>query len=82
MKGTIMSFWNLTVTAANLAVALASMLNVFKGPAQFFFYAGLAFLAAVALALIARGYKVVDYFQRSAPVASPAAGGGSPLKGA
>lgn len=75
MKGTIMSFWNLTVTAANLAVALASALNVFKGPAQFFFYAGLALLAALALALIARGYKVVDYFQRSAPVASPAAGG-------
>lgn len=75
MKGTIMSFWNLTVTAANLAVALASALNVFTGPAQFFFYAGLAFLAALALVWIARGYKVVDYFQRSAPVASPAGGG-------
>lgn len=78
MKGTIMSFWNLTVTAANLAVALASALNVFTGPAQFFFYAGLALLAALALALIARGYKVVDYFQRSAPVAVPAGGDNAP----
>jgi POT family proton-dependent oligopeptide transporter len=68
MKGTIMSFWNLTVTAANLAVALASALNVFRGAAQFFFYAGLALLAAVALGLIARSYKMVDYFQRSAPL--------------
>jgi POT family proton-dependent oligopeptide transporter len=80
MKGTIMSFWNLTVTAANLAVALASALNVFKGPAQFFFYAGLALLAAVVLALIARGYKVMDYFQRAAPVPAPAAGESSPSK--
>lgn len=69
MKGTIMSLWNLTSTAANLAVALASALNVFKeGPMLFFFYAGLALLAAVAMWFIARGYKVVDYFQRSAPV--------------
>jgi proton-dependent oligopeptide transporter, POT family len=68
MKGTIMSFWNLTSTAANLAVAVASALNVFTGAAQFFFYAGLAFLAAFALGLIARGYKVVDYFQKSAPL--------------
>jgi POT family proton-dependent oligopeptide transporter len=78
MKGTIMSFWNLTSTAANLAVALASALNVFRGPGQFFFYAGLALVAALALALIARGYKVVDYFQRAAPVAVPAGGGPSP----
>jgi POT family proton-dependent oligopeptide transporter len=80
MKGTIMSFWNLTVTAANLAVALASALNVFKGPAQFFFYAGLALLAALALVFIARGYKVVDYFQRSAPVPAPGGAEASPSK--
>jgi POT family proton-dependent oligopeptide transporter len=80
MKGTIMSFWNLTVTAANLAVALASKLNVFTGPAQFFFYAGLALLAALALVFIARGYKVVDYFQRSAPVPTPGDAEASPSK--
>jgi POT family proton-dependent oligopeptide transporter len=69
MKGTIMSFWNLTVTAANLAVAVASWLNVFKGSAEFFFYAGLALLAAIALFFIGRRYKVVDYYQ---PAATPA----------
>ncbi len=69
MKGTIMSLWNLTVTAANLAVALASALNVFTGSAQFFFYAALALLAGVLLAFIARGYKVVDYYQKALPAA-------------
>lgn len=67
MKGTIMSLWNLTVTAANLAVALASALNVFKGSAQFFFYGSLALLAGIALGFIARRYKVVDYYQKAAP---------------
>jgi len=66
MKGTIMSFWNLTVTAANLAVAVASALNVFRGSAQFFFYAGLALAAALALGLLARGYRTVDYYQKAA----------------
>ncbi|HSN98912.1 MAG TPA: POT family MFS transporter, partial [Candidatus Nanopelagicales bacterium] len=61
MKGTIMSLWSLTVTAANLAVALAAWLNVFTGSAQFFFYAALALCAGVALGFIARTYKVVDY---------------------
>jgi POT family proton-dependent oligopeptide transporter len=63
MKGTIMSFWNLTVTAANLAVAIASALNVFTGTALFFYYAAMAMVAAVALGLIARRYTVVDYYQ-------------------
>ncbi len=63
MKGTLMSFWNLTVTAANLAVALAAALNVFTGSAQFFFYATMAACAAVALGLIARSYKMVDYYR-------------------
>ena len=66
MKGTIMSVWLLTSTAANLAVALAARLNVFTGSAQFFYYAGMAGVAAVALALISRSYKVVDYFQKQA----------------
>lgn len=74
MKSTIMSFWNLTVTAANLAVALASALNVFTGPAQFFFYAAMALAAAVALGFIARGYKVMDYYQKVAPAVPPAEG--------
>jgi POT family proton-dependent oligopeptide transporter len=65
MKGTIMSFWNLNVTAGNLAVALASSLNVFKGSAQFFFYAGMALAAAVLLAVLCKRYKVVDYYRKA-----------------
>ncbi|AKT43244.1 POT family MFS transporter [Chondromyces crocatus] len=66
MKGTVMSFWSLTVTAANLAVALAAYLNVFTGSAQFFFYAGMALVAGIVLGLIAKNYKVVDYYQPKA----------------
>jgi proton-dependent oligopeptide transporter, POT family len=62
MKGTLMAFWNLTVTAGNLAVALASAINIFTGVALFFFYAGMALLAAVALGFIARSYKPVDQY--------------------
>jgi proton-dependent oligopeptide transporter, POT family len=65
MKGTIMSFWNLNVTAGNLAVALASALNVFKGSAQFFFYAGMALAAAVLLGVLCKRYKVVDYYRKA-----------------
>ena len=64
MKGTIMSLWNLTVTAANLTVALASALNVFTGSAQFFFYAGMALCAAVALGLVARRYRSHEWYQK------------------
>lgn len=63
MKGTLMSLWNLTVTAGNLAVAFASYFAFFKGPSLFFFYAGLAGLAAVALAFIAKRYVMVDQFR-------------------
>ena len=63
MKSTLMSFWNLTSTAANLAVALAAALNVFTGSAQFFFYAALAAGATVMLGLIARTYRVVDHYR-------------------
>jgi proton-dependent oligopeptide transporter, POT family len=68
MKGTIMSFWSLTVAVGNLAVSRLAAVDIFKGASQFFFYAALAFLAAIALGFIARGYKVVDYFQKSAPL--------------
>ncbi len=66
MKGTIMSFWCLTTTAANLAVALVSALNVFKGSALFFYYAAMAFAASLALGYIARRYTGVEYFQKAA----------------
>lgn len=65
MKSTIMSFWNLTVTFGNLLTALVSKLDLFRGAAQFFFYAALLFLSTVVFALIARGYKTRDYYQAS-----------------
>jgi len=81
MKSVIQSFWNLTTAAANLAVALASAFVFFSGTALFFYYAGFAYLAAAGLALVARRYKVVEWYQRApapqpvqreAPLAEPA----------
>ena len=71
MKSVIQSFWNLTTAAANLAVALASAFVFFSGTALFFYYAGFAYLAAAGLALVARRYKVVEWYQR-APAPQPA----------
>ena len=68
MKGTIQSVWLLTTTLANVAVAIASKLNVFSGSGQFFVYAAFALLAAVGMALVARRYVVRDYYQTSAPI--------------
>ena len=67
MKSVIQSFWNLTTAAANLAVALASAFVFFRGTALFFYYAGFAYLAAAGLALVARRYKVVEWYQRATP---------------
>jgi proton-dependent oligopeptide transporter, POT family len=67
MKSVIQSFWNLTTAAANLAVALASALVFFSGTALFFYYAAFAYLAAIGLALVARRYKVVEWYQRAQP---------------
>ncbi|MBK7861540.1 MAG: MFS transporter [Archangiaceae bacterium] len=62
MKGTLMSFWLLTTALGNLAVARASELLHFKGATLFFFYAGAAFVAAIALAFIAARYVMVDRY--------------------
>jgi POT family proton-dependent oligopeptide transporter len=67
MKSVVQSLWLLNTTLANIAVAIAAALNIFKGPAQFFFYAGLAALAGVGMALMARKYKVRDYYQDTPP---------------
>ncbi|HEX8826419.1 MAG TPA: MFS transporter, partial [Archangium sp.] len=64
MKGIVQSLWLLTSTLANVAVAIAAALNVFSGPGQFFFYGGLALLAAGAMAFMARHYQVHDYYQQ------------------
>jgi len=67
MKSVVQSLWLLNSTLANVAVAIAASLNIFKGSAQFFFYAGLAGLAGVGMALMARRYKVRDYYQEAPP---------------
>ena len=63
MKGIVQSVWNLTTALANLAVAIAAALNVFKGSGQFFFYGGMALLAAGFMAFLARSFPVHDYYQ-------------------
>lgn len=69
MKSTIMAFWYLAVAAGNLIVAIISRLNVFHGSASFLFYAGLVFLAGIALGIISKTYVPMDFFRReeSAP---------------
>ncbi|RKH41088.1 POT family MFS transporter [Corallococcus sicarius] len=66
MKGTVQSVWLVTNTLANVAVAIAAVLNVFTGAGQFFFYAGMALAAAVGMTLVARRFVVHDYFQTDA----------------
>jgi proton-dependent oligopeptide transporter, POT family len=81
MKSVVQSLWLLNSTLANVAVAIAAALNIFTGSAQFFFYAGMAALAGVGMALMARKYKVRDYFQQAVspiPVGEHAAPGLAP----
>ena len=76
MKGTITSFWNLSVTVGNLWVLLSN-LSV-KGEAvtgyvqaqgisltafQMFFFAGFAMVAALCFALYARVYQMQDNYR-------------------
>lgn len=63
MKGTLMASWNLTTAVGNLVVARASSVLTLTGASLFFAYAGVAFLAGIALAFIARNYRPVDYFR-------------------
>src|SRR5450830_640441 len=76
MKGSIMSFWTLAVTVGNLWVLIvnASVKNdVVMGHIadsglstiafQMFFFAGFALLTALAFALYARRYKMVDNYR-------------------
>ncbi|ABK46249.1 TGF-beta receptor, type I/II extracellular region [Shewanella sp. ANA-3] len=77
MKGTIMSFWTLSVTVGNLWVLLANV--SVKSPAvteqivqtgmsvtafQMFFFAGFAILAAAIFALYARSYQMQDHYRQ------------------
>ncbi|MCX5746898.1 MAG: oligopeptide:H+ symporter [Proteobacteria bacterium] len=76
MKGAIMSFYNLSVTMGNLWVLLADVGIKNKtvttaitdrglSPVAFlmFFFAGFAFLAAIAFKFYARTYREVDHYR-------------------
>jgi len=76
MKGTLMSFWTLSVTVGNLWVLLANagvrndaVLAGIAGTGmgatafQMFFFAAFAGLAALVFGLYARRYREVDYYR-------------------
>jgi proton-dependent oligopeptide transporter, POT family len=85
MKGVIMSFWNLSVSIGNIWVllvnagirnqtVLAAIEDTGMSTTTFlmFFFAGFAFLAAIAFKLYARRYRMLDMYRHTGP-ASPAA---------
>ena len=76
MKGVVMSFWNLTTTIGNLWVLLSNaavrnhavtdrIASTGLSEAAFlmFFFAGFAFIAALAFGLYARRYRMVDNYR-------------------
>lgn len=76
MKGVVMSFWNLTTTVGNLWVLLSNVAvrndtvtghiagtGLSEAAFLMFFFAGFAFLAALAFGLYARRYRVVDHYR-------------------
>ena len=76
MKGTIMSFWLLSVTVGNLWVLLANAsvrgeavigwiatTGLSETAFLMFFFAGFAFLASLAFALYARRYPMQDHYR-------------------
>ncbi|MBM3840064.1 MAG: POT family MFS transporter [Verrucomicrobia bacterium] len=76
MKGALMAFWNLSVTVGNLwvlvvnaAVKNTAVTNFIASTGfgvtafQMFFFAGFAFAAALAFGLVARNYRVADYYR-------------------
>ncbi|QSX34230.1 MFS transporter [Shewanella avicenniae] len=78
MKGSIMSFWTLSVTVGNLWVLLANAsvkhesvtakiadTGISVTAFQMFFFAGFALLAALVFALYARSYTMQDHYRAS-----------------
>jgi proton-dependent oligopeptide transporter, POT family len=69
IKSVVQSVWLLTTAIANLVVAaLIKALNISISANVFFGYAGMALLAGIVMALMARRFKVRDYFQQVAPI--------------
>lgn len=79
MKGTLMSFWSLTVTIGGLWVLLvnSAMLNqtvlrttttatgLGSAAFQMFFFVGFGLLAAFAFGMVARKYPVVEHYRKN-----------------
>jgi POT family proton-dependent oligopeptide transporter len=78
MKGVLMSFWLLSVTIGNLWVLVVNAgvkntaVTSFIGSTgfgvtafQMFFFAAFAFVAAAIFGLVARGYRVADYYRKA-----------------
>jgi POT family proton-dependent oligopeptide transporter len=78
MKGTLMSFWSLSVTIGNLwvlvvnaAVKNSAVTDAIKSSGfgvtafQMFFFAAFAFAAAAAFGLYARTYRPTDHYRRA-----------------
>lgn len=78
MKGAILAFWSLSVTVGNLWVLLVNTAVRNDGVTraiqtsgiglvsfQMFFFAGFAFLAALAFGLYAARYPLADYYRKS-----------------
>jgi POT family proton-dependent oligopeptide transporter len=76
MKGVVMSFWYLTTTVGNLWVLLSNVAvrndtvtghidstGLSETAFLMFFFAGFAFLAALAFGLYARRYRTVDHYR-------------------
>lgn len=76
MKGVVMSFWNLTTTIGNLWVLLSNAAvrnqtvtdriastGLSETAFLMFFFAGFAFIAALAFGLYARRYRMVDNYR-------------------
>jgi POT family proton-dependent oligopeptide transporter len=77
MKGTLMAFWSLAVSAGNLVVTLISKTQVlapYTGATSFLIYAGITAVAGVAMGLIARWYTPTDFFLRAQDIQSPQLG--------
>jgi POT family proton-dependent oligopeptide transporter len=79
MKGALMAFWNLSVTIGNLWVLVANagvqnsvVTNLITSTGfgvtafQMFFFAGVAFVAALVFGLVARTYPLVDHYRKDA----------------
>jgi POT family proton-dependent oligopeptide transporter len=78
MKGAIMAFWSLTVTVGNLWVLLVNAAVRNDGVTQaiaqsglgvmsfqMFFFAGFAFLAALAFGVYAARYPMADFYRKA-----------------